>query len=548
MHIILTFLIVFQEITDSILDKKSEAMEEQKMIEVIVHMKNQPDLTRCPATFSKNDKINYLKEFVRLDQKSLIDYLADFAEQIAELRSYWIFNGLYLKTTKDVINKIVTRKDIAYITFDHKIKLDQVGFSKFNPLRTYGYNIHIIKADSCWQEGYDGYGIIIGNIDSGVDTTHPALRGKWLPGGWYDAVNGHPGPYDDHGHGTFTMGIICGGDGNGSFIDDIGVAPGVKFIVAKAFDSLGTAPYSAIHSCLQWFATQSARVINNPYNEGETTSLEFWNDCLNLRNLGIFLVFKGGAISTGEMRTPGNFPTVIGIGATDSLDDITWYSGHGPAPNQNPWNDPLYWYRPDWNLLKPDIVAPGQNIRSSWPGGGYEFSNGTSWAAAHVTGACAILFQKDSTLTPSDLYNTLLDNADTPTQGGPYPNNNYGWGRLNIYSALHSLGLNEKKIVRRPCFQLFIFPNPFCINLTIEFKLGEETRKQASAVRLTIYDASGRVVRLWDNKSALEGIKQGGKISWDGTDNSKNKLPAGVYFVELFTHGEKILEKVILVK
>lgn len=441
--LLLTVSILTTSVIHPFLSEKLATLKNGEMIEIIVHMKNRMDLTKLPITFSKNDKINYLKEFADADQKDLLEYLANFTNQIFELRTYWIFNGLYLKTTKDVVNNIASRSDISYITGNYTVSIDSVEFSKMSSTRSFGYNIRIIKADSCWNEGYDGSGVIIGNIDTGVDTTHPALRGKWHPGGWYDAVNGLPGPYDDHGHGTFTIGIICGGDGNGPFEDDIGIAPGAKYIVAKAFDSLGAATYTALHNCLQWFATQNAKMVNNPWNESDNISLEFWDDCLNLRNLGIFPVFKGGALNSGQIRTPGNFPTVIGVGATDSLDDIMWYSGRGPAPNQSPWNDSSYWYRSDWNLIKPDIAAPGQNIRSSWPGG-YDISNGTSWAASHVTGACAILLQKDTSLTPTGLYNILLDNADNPPQGAPYPNIDYGWGRLNVYAALHALRVNEE--------------------------------------------------------------------------------------------------------
>jgi bacillopeptidase F len=541
--LLLTVSILNTSVIHPFLNEKLATLKNGEMIDIVVHMKNQADLSKFPNKFSKNDKINYLKEFAESNQKDLLDYLANFSSQVSELKSYWIFNGLALKTTKDIISSLSAREDVAYITYDFKFVLKNDSLLETGILHSPEWNIQKIKADSCWSEGYDGSGVIIGNIDTGVDTTHPALQGKWYPGGWYDAVNGLPGPYDDHGHGTFTMGIICGGDGNGPFTDDIGVAPGVKFIVAKAFDSLGSAPYSVIHSCLQWFATQNARVINNPYNEGETTSLEFWNDCLNLRNLGIFLVLKGGALSTGEMRTPGNFPTVIGIGATDSLDDITWYSGRGPAPNQSPWNDPSYWYRSDWNLIKPDIAAPGQNIRSSWPGGGYEIGNGTSWAASHVTGACAILLQKDSTLTPTNLYNLLLDNADQPPQGGPYPNNEYGWGRLNIYAALNALKITEQTTKNMP-LQLAIYPNPFNKSVDIICKINNpNSAHNRRLCSFNIYDVTGRVVIRFNN---IVVSQISNKITWNGTDFNGNKLPPGVYFIEANLQNEKIAKKIIL--
>ncbi len=539
--ILLITLILSNSSNHSFLDEESRDTKEQEMIEIIVHLRGQADLTKLPPSFSKNDKINHLKEFARFQQKDLLDFLANFTLEVAEIQTYWLFNGLYLKTTRKVIEQIAKRNDVSYITENCMIYLDSIEFGNSVNSRALGYNIRIIKADSCWNEGFDGTGVIIGNIDSGVDTSHPALRGKWYPGGWYDGINYLPGPYDDHGHGTFTMGIICGGDANGPFVDDIGVAPGVRFIVAKAFDSTGAAPYSVMHNCLQWFATQNAKIINNPWNEGGTnTSLEFWNDCLNLLNLGILLVFKGGALPGGLMRTPGNFPIVIAMGTTDSLDNIASYSAHGPAPNQNPWNDSSYWFRNDWNLIKPDIAAPGHNIRSASLGGGYEFGNGTSWAATHVTGACAILLQRDSILTPAELYNTLLNNADHPPQGGGYPNMDYGWGRLNIYSALHSLAINEKFSNPKPLPKVSIYPNPFTEKTVIKYQTPDEKVKTF----LRIYDTSGRIVKDFTPLMA----EKFGKFIWDGKDNNGRGLPAGVYVLELSISREVIHSNLIFIR
>ncbi len=542
---LLIFIVSFEGALYSRLDKIRTDSGQNELLEVIVHMKNQPDLSKLPAIFTRSNKVEYLKEFAEKDQKELLDILSNFSERIFELKTYWIFNGFYLKATRDVIEVIIKHPKVSHITPNGILYLEKNDIHKYGA-RSGGYNISIIKVDSCWAEGFDGTGVIIGNIDSGVDTTHPALQGKWYPGGWYDAVNGLPGPYDDNGHGTFTMGIICGGDGNGPFVDDIGVAPGAKYIIAKAFDSMGTATYDALHSCFQWFATQNTKILNNPWNEAATTSLLFWNDCLNLRDLGILLVFRGGALISGEMRTPANFPIVIGIGATDSLDSITSYSGHGPAPNQIPWNDSLYWFRRDWNLIKPDIVAPGYHIRSSTRGGGYDIGNGVSWAAAHVSGACAILLQKDSTLTAADLYNILLNNADHPPQGNPYPNNNYGWGRLNIHSALHSFSVEEDRAQQENLFQLSVYPNPFKDETMITFQ-GLEAKGDAV---LNIYDVNGRLVRRFHHSAAHQGsgVQRFSQTRWNGIDERGNRLSCGVYFVELRQVGKLILHKVVITR
>ena len=426
------------------LAEKLANLDNNEPIAVIVHMKAQADLTMMPKGTTKAEKLLYLQEFAREHQAELLNYLRSQGNKIKNLRTFWIFNGMVLTTTKDIIEKIAQREDVDYVIDDFIVKIDtkiDPGQSQVDDTRTPEWNISKVSAPQCWNDGFDGTGIITGNIDTGCEVSHPAFHGRWVSGGWHDAVNGQPNPYDDHGHGTHTMGTICGGDGNGPDNNDVGVAPGANFICAKAFNSSGQGQSSWIHDALQWYAGQNVQVCSNSWGSSSTNT-EFWNDCINLRNVGIYVVFATGnnGPGTGSATAPGNFPTVTGVGATDSGDNIASFSGRGPAPDQSPWNETQYWERPDWNRTKPDISAPGVNIRSSVPGGGYQGGwQGTSMATPHVAGAVTILLQKNPALDYNTIYNILLDNADHPSQGNPYPNNDYGWGRLNVYAALNAV-------------------------------------------------------------------------------------------------------------
>ena len=448
MRVIIANLIIFVFLSAGIihphLAAKLNSLEKGESLQVIVHMKNQPDLSTLSNDATKADKVRYLQEYASNNQLSLIDYLIELGARIDNLKTWWIFSGLTFRSTEDIIKKIATRPDVDYLIDDFTVQLQNkrtVESISISDIRTIEWNIEKVVAPECWNEGFNGANIIVGNISSGVDVSHPVFHNRWLAGGWYDAVNGQPQPYDDHGAGTYTMGIICGGDGNGPDENDIGVAPGAKFICAKAFNAYGVANLSWLHSCFQWFAGQNAKVVNNSWASIESYLLHFWNEVQNLRALGIYCVFDigDGGPSSGTSGTPGNYPTTIGVGATLNNDDIWNRSSRGPAPDVPPWNDPQYWGRPDWNLTKPDISAPGINIRSALPGGGYSQVATFFKASAHVTGAVAICLQRKPNLDYIALYNLLLDNADIPSQGQPYPNNNYGWGRLNCYSALHAI-------------------------------------------------------------------------------------------------------------
>ena len=383
------------------------------------------------------------------------------------------------------------------------------------PPRTIEWNIRKIMADSCWVAGYTGDSIYLGILGTGVDFTHPALEGNF--GGWWlDVVNNLPNPYDDHGHGTHVAGIICGGDGLGPFVYDIGVAPNALLIAGKVFNAGGTGIVFDIHAGMQWLAVLKAdtgvdiRAVNNSWGSSSTTTLEFWDDCLTWLSLNIIPVFSIGnnGPGSGLAGTPGNFSLVVGVGATDSYDSMQVYSSRGSAPDSIPWNNPNNWFRPDWNLIKPDITAPGAGILSCVPNNRYTNMSGTSMSAPHVTGAAAILCERNLNLTPHDLYNILVMHTDEPPQGAPYPNNNYGWGRLNVWQALRAvIGVEEqkKKEVKNNIVLPTIVRGPLYL---------------PSNRKLTVFDISGREV-------------------------APPYLAPGVYFVEL---DKKIIRKVVIVK
>jgi hypothetical protein len=278
--------------------------------------------------------------------------------------------------------------------------------------------------------------------------------------------------------------------------------------------------------------------------ENSLTSLEFWDDCLNLKTLNKIVVFKigttGGATS-GSAKTPGNYPFVFGIGTTDSLDDRANWSCRGPAPNQYPWNDTTFWIRQDWNFIKPDITAPGVSIRSAEIGGGYGFSDGTAWSSAHAAGALAILLQKDSLLSINELALLLDDYADHPSQGSPYPNNNYGWGRLNIYSSLQHVPYVNEAPYDLSISHFSLHPTIFRGGLHINI-----LSSQNEEININIYDISGRSIRkiiipITRNSNMFDYV-------WDGTDDKNQSVPSGVVFIEYACGIKKEVKKVIHVR
>jgi len=423
----------------------------QEKVFVIVYMNTEYPYDALEG-MTPQDKCNVFESVAMNSQADVVNYLNSLPKDKAEVvRQFWIFNGFHLRATKDVIEELAKRSDIWYISHDAVIQLDAVFEGEDNNPRAVEWNILKIKADSCWAAGFNGQGIIIGHIDTGVYTSHEALTGKWLSPYWHDGVNGQSSPYDDHGHGTHTMGTICGGDGPGPFTNDIGVAYGAKFIPTKAFNSSGSGQQSWIDACMQYLANlkQSGvdiRVIGNSWGNSNGSYTGYWTQVLNWKTLGVLPVFSNGnsGPGAGTVGAPASYPTTIGVGSTNSSDNISSFSSRGPSPNIDPINNPQYWYYPTWNLLKPDVSAPGENVRSSLNTGGYGSMSGTSMASPHVTGGTAVLLQKNPNLTVSDLYDLFRNYCDQPSQGAPYPNNNYGWGRINLWRSLQNVPTSNR--------------------------------------------------------------------------------------------------------
>lgn len=573
--ILLLFLVPIFIFGKGYLDPKlEEALKKVKgneKIGVIVRMKDQVNWSKLEGLGAKQ-KVEYMRELTKRSQRDILEFLSRIGEEGASnVKSFWIINGFRADLTKNVILSLLEREDVWYIQKIKRFKIFDANKKpkgvkgprthypelpkKKHKEKEFNWNIRIIMADSVWLNlGIDGSEVIVGNLDTGVDVDHPALQGKFL-GYWFDGVNGQPNPYDDHGHGTHTMGTIVGGDGPGSQLPDnhdVGVAYGANFVAAKGFDSGGWGQDDWILACYEWYVSLvvdsgvPVRVVSNSWGTGSSDDLTFWDATYAWRQVGIIPVFSIGnsGSSPGSANAPGNFPIVIGVGATDSDDDIAGFSSRGPAPDQSPWNDPQYWPFPEWNLLKPDISAPGVNVLSCLPGGLYGEMTGTSMAAPHVAGVITLMLSMNPSLDFETVYNIITTTADEPPQGAPYPNNNYGFGRINAYQALLNTPTLNAPFVRLARIQIddsmgngngIADPGETVTLFAILRNLGAKALNVEAT--LTTVDTT---ITIIDGNSFYGTIEHGDTVSGDGfvftSDSSRVPgLPAEFY---LFCTGQ----------
>ncbi|MFD3873397.1 S8 family serine peptidase [Streptomyces sp. NPDC058623] len=371
----------------------------------------------------------------------------------AEYTSYWIVNAVRVVGSQKLAGTLAQRPEVSRIDADDKVTLPEPteGHREKALADAVEWNIDRIKAPQVWERtGVRGEGIVVANIDSGVDHTHPAVnnqyRGKNADGSydhaynWFDpaGVCDTAEPCDNNDHGTHTMGTMVGDDGGAN---KIGVAPGAKWIAAKGCESNSCSEASLLASG-QWIVAptdlngQNPRpdlaphVVNNSWggSGGDTWYQEIVN---TWRAAGIFPAFSNGNAGPGcsTSGSPGDYASSYSSGAFDINNTIASFSSRGAGPG---------------GIVKPNIAAPGVNVRSSVPGGAYEAFSGTSMASPHTAATVALLWsaapalEGDVAQTESLLDGTAADTDNGQCGGSAADNNVFGEGRLDALAALNA--------------------------------------------------------------------------------------------------------------
>ncbi len=402
---------------------------------------------------------DFLRRHARTHQAPLLQFLAQCGD-VEEWKGFWLVNVVYVRGSPEVVRALAAFPGVQAVLpvqRDLRILGRRVSGSILR-ITQLPWNLNKLDVARVWEEEHlSGEGVVVGILDTGIDPSHPAFAGNFS-GYFHDATQaGKPWPYDDHGHGTAVAGVIAGGDGPGPFPEDVGIAYRASLAVCKAFSAGGLGSAADVLECIQWFASLKAdsgvdvRVINNSWGI-RGGDIWFWDVIWeNLRAFGIIPVFAAGNAGpdSASVLSPGDYPFVVAVGATDSLDRVAWFSSRGPAPDTGRWEDTTRWSRPDWNFIKPDLVAPGVEIPSVQAYGGYARWAGTSMATPHVTGVVALMLEKNPSLDYATLFTLLTDlGVVRPPEFAPYPNNRMGWGRLHAGMAVEAVSPWEGVRVR----------------------------------------------------------------------------------------------------
>jgi bacillopeptidase F len=461
-----TYLVKFKEQVDtkSVEKKAADQAKKQKLS------------ANSKKLLKRNLVVSELRSTALETQAEVKKYLNNEKKSgaVKEVKGFYVVNGMAVTSTKEVMEKIANFPEVEKILPNETrqliqpVKVDSSGASVMpkakkadNQPANVEWNIDRVGAPAVWDMGIDGAGTVVASIDTGVQWNHPALKEKYrgfdpqnpdAPDNefnWFDATAGQGTPYDDQGHGTHVTGTMVGSEPDGN--NQIGVAPGAKWIAVKAFTADGGSDVDLLEAGEWILAPKDAEgnphpemapdVVNNSWGGGPGLDEWYREMVAAWRAAEIFPEFSAGNTDLfnpggpGSVATPANYPESFATGATDINDNLGSFSLQGPSPYQE---------------VKPEISAPGVNIRSSVPGSNYEGGwNGTSMAGPHVSAVVALLKQANAGLTVDEIEEILMTTA-VPLTDGTFPetpNNGYGHGLVNAFDAVSSVmnGLGKVK-------------------------------------------------------------------------------------------------------
>jgi subtilisin family serine protease len=386
------------------------------------------------------------------------------------------FQAMALEIPSTTLDELARFPEISYISRDEEIGssghvtqttgTDDIRTETTTATTINSLGLPVITSST---KIFDGSGVGIAIIDSGIDPTHKNLLGRITFNRDFTGENRTDDPF---GHGSHVGGMAAGKNNIYG-----GIANGASILNLRVLNSKGTGSASALLASLNWVlanrAAYNIRIVN--LSLGAPAIESYKNDplCKAARQLvdaGIIVVAAAGNNGKnsagqkiyGQIHSPGNEPSVLTVGASNTFgtdsradDNIASFSSRGPTRSY--WTDVNNVNHYD-NLVKPDLVAPGNKIINTMSDVSATFSNqlvidnplldakvasfenkrmmflsGTSMAAPAAAGTVALLLQANPKLTPN-MVKVLLTYTAQPISG--FNTFEQGAGQLNVKGAM----------------------------------------------------------------------------------------------------------------
>jgi len=444
-------------------------MQAQGEADVLIVLREQADLRDAAQLPTKRAQGHFVFEMLRsVARRSQAPLVAYLRARGVPYQAFYLVNMVKVRGDRELLLELAARSDVARLEANPRVRADLplpsasgsgVGAQAEESVP---WGIERVRADDVWAMGIRGKGVVVAGNDTGIFWRHEALQERYRGWDgeqahhdthWHDAVNHQAVPYDDHGHGTLTLGTVVGKGGES---ERIGMAPEARWIGCKNMDSAGFGTPARYIECFEFFLAPYSHggdpmadgdpalapdVINNswacPPSEGcGPETLQAAVEAVGAA--GIMVVVSAGNYGYGGCGSvqypPAIYEAAFSVGAFADGDTIAGFSSRGPVIADGS------------NRLKPDVAAPGVGVRSCRSNGGYGSGSGTSMAAPHVAGQVALMLSANPQLRGQvdaieDLIEQTTDpkTATVPCGGEPpdaLPNNTWGYGIINAFDAV----------------------------------------------------------------------------------------------------------------
>lgn len=539
-----------QEKITPVLLERIEAKNENYQHDILILLQDRVDFANLIAQFKQDNAtsqerakrtIYALQNKANETQDIIIDYMQEmqsrYPGKVRNIEQYWITNAICATVSTDIIYDLDKFQEIETIDLDERRfigpQIMPAANASSKTVNGVEPGIRAINAPAMWNLGYTGKNRIALGYDTGVNFLHPAIADRFL-GNFMPLSNVYHTMYDfqypvdisPSSHGTHTLGTVLGLDKQNN--DTIGVAYNAYWMATDPIVSneANIRPFHVYMEVFEWIlnpdgdtATVSdiPDAVNNSWGIGPDHA---YYECDPASSLildavdaaGIANVFSAGneGPDAGTIGMPANTArsevNVFSVGAVNgnsSAFTIAGFSSRGPTPCYDGDNASI--------KIKPEVVAPGENVRSAQGQNTYGSLSGTSMASPHVTGAVLLLKEAFPTLPGSEILYALYQSAND--LGDPGEDNTYGNGIIDVYAAYEYLA--ETNTPSPPV------SNAYDIGITaIEVPVDDFTANETVVPEITIQNFGENEVDLLyvhytiNNEPTLE-------YEWTGTLNSQ---------------------------
>ena len=382
-----------ETVDDGKISEAEKAAQIEELLEFSHHLHEMKEKHSVSYTKKAADTDPYAAARIIVKSAGKVDYTGSLAH-VSGHNDLHIIQYATPEEARKAVKTFRATKGIDYAEPDAIMHIDQEphqnsfmswGFGE-DHIGTYDFTEWLLQ--SCGDDVDSLPEIVVGIVDTGIDSDHPYFKDRLVPGGYnfsYDNDN----PEDDQGHGSHVAGTVCDG-----------TLPNVKVMGIKVLGGDGTGPTSDVALGMEWAYLHGCSVANMSLGgpaDGDMTMENIINSGADSEFKTVYCVAAGNESDNAQNHSPANVERACTVAAHNRNKKLCWFSNYGDVV---------------------DITAPGESIVSVRMGGGTTSMDGTSMATPHVAAASALIRSYAPDMAADDVIQTLKDNARPATFSG----------------------------------------------------------------------------------------------------------------------------------